>query len=1320
MTAIHWQRLVVFTGVIVASLSVPATAQVLESDALQRKQEDQQRARTLTRDLLSGVLDIQLRQLEENGLSDQEIFRDIKLMRQNLNHLIETEMSNVVDLLAEAQRLPKEKREVSFVEARQQIRMIVRQLAIERQNLLKRLKMAELAEQTRRLIRHQLLVQTLTKRLPTEPQARQEALTLKAIEDQRDVKELFLQLVDTMVDMKSWSGTLAAAAADGLRILKASDVGKHLDDAGRNLQSVKYDDSHREQELVLKGLNDLLKVIERAQGALNSEKLASLDRVRLLADAQKQLRDETKKLPDGQQPPSEMVERQSQLQKEIARLQESVRNNAKAETHIQQAETAALDAAASLLDNKQDQALTDQGRVLGNLAALESALKEQAKEQSQDKSADEMANLAKALTQTKAALAEAQRKQDETEKKARTDALSAAPEAKEVAGILERTKDQFSLPAAVETALSDASQSAQQQARILESALPEKATIVEEKSSEIARNALDRAINAVDAALADTQRKESAIKIGELARAAEVLERAAAEERAIAKEAMSLTQPDPSHRPETANTANDLARRQENLKTIASKAAEAIARTAPEASKNASEAAKHAQESETGLQSLAAEKSADPQNSANQAAESAAAASQKLADAAREIRQEIVATAKDLARRASAQADKLADARTAVESRLDQLPSNDAVADLEAAKGKLSEAMQEQAKAQGKPTAAASIGLANQIAKALDAQDSANAAAAAAESGIGSDLKATTQQEEVAENSQAAAELASKRPQAEAVKKQGMPDALVKALNDAQQSAAQAAKQTLDGDRSAADTSRKAAEAALKQAMNLAQGEANSANAAPPSGPPDKQSQSKAVGAATAARESAAKASPAAGNAIAPAVAATQAAEQTLSTDPQQAPAAQSKSAEALRDAGVALDAAIQKAAIEKAKALSVEAKENTSLANRVASVDPAAAAAVKSAANAAKVGSTAGNSPRQMTAAANFVEMALEHAAADLGAKEQEAKRDQAIAESVANLVQDQQSAAGVIAHRSAELEKMDATPETGDSPTAAQRNAAQTLNDAQGQFADSQRATGQGAVELSGQNQVANPPLREALELASTLPAHERSRAMLAESMPFETDGDQSEGRSPSEGTSPSQSESPAGDGQSPSANGKGEAAATGRPSPGKPASEAASGLGTGFVPKSPQLTAEMMAGPKAQNAAIKALGQQSPVGQGPSKSQSSPTGQSVDPSAEPPNASSNQSSSKLTKKSGSTSVNQKVKQGSSEKQKEGTDAAENSANRPSEKDQNVLARQLKEEAWFAKLPPELRKSIRAGVGQKPPRAYEERLKKYFESVD
>jgi hypothetical protein len=44
----------------------------------------------------------------------------------------------------------------------------------------------------------------------------------------------------------------------------------------------------------------------------------------------------------------------------------------------------------------------------------------------------------------------------------------------------------------------------------------------------------------------------------------------------------------------------------------------------------------------------------------------------------------------------------------------------------------------------------------------------------------------------------------------------------------------------------------------------------------------------------------------------------------------------------------------------------------------------------------------------------------------------------------------------------------------------------------------------------------------------------------------------------------------------------------------------------------------------------------------------------------------------------------------------------------------------RSFREEPWVAKLPPELRNAIRSNSQRRPPKAYEERLRRYFESVE
>jgi len=51
---------------------------------------------------------------------------------------------------------------------------------------------------------------------------------------------------------------------------------------------------------------------------------------------------------------------------------------------------------------------------------------------------------------------------------------------------------------------------------------------------------------------------------------------------------------------------------------------------------------------------------------------------------------------------------------------------------------------------------------------------------------------------------------------------------------------------------------------------------------------------------------------------------------------------------------------------------------------------------------------------------------------------------------------------------------------------------------------------------------------------------------------------------------------------------------------------------------------------------------------------------------------------------------------------------------------RDTKSRVRRFREEAWFAKLPSELQRAIRANSKRRAPRAYEERLRRYFESIE
>ncbi len=111
-------RIVGGCAIAFVALSIAVAVHAVDDADLVRRQSDQRQVRVMAQQLVSSVLDLQLRQLEENRLTDLPIYSDIQLMRGNLSELVDREMAAVIEQLAAAQALEDSERDAKFVEVR--------------------------------------------------------------------------------------------------------------------------------------------------------------------------------------------------------------------------------------------------------------------------------------------------------------------------------------------------------------------------------------------------------------------------------------------------------------------------------------------------------------------------------------------------------------------------------------------------------------------------------------------------------------------------------------------------------------------------------------------------------------------------------------------------------------------------------------------------------------------------------------------------------------------------------------------------------------------------------------------------------------------------------------------------------------------------------------------------------------------------------------------------------------------------------------------------------------------------------------------------
>jgi hypothetical protein len=518
--------------------------------------------------------------------------------------------------------------------------------------------------------------------------------------------------------------------------------------------------------------------------------------------------------------------------------------------------------------------------------------------------------------------------------------------------------------------------------------------------------------------------------------------------------------------------------------------------------------------------------------------------------------------------------------------------------------------------------------------------------------------------------------------------------------------------------------------------------------------------------------EAAAAAAKLAGNDVPPAGQSLAAAEKSSAAaakhagegNSEQAATEREKTAASLKQAKQQLTEAMKQLAAERSKQLQQQAGDAERLAPQAAKVDPAALSALRDAQDRSQraAGDIPDKNPEKYSPQTSNEQAQankdVARAAASLNARQQRIQRDKAIAEAVKQMAKDQQSAAEEIAAQSAQLltpvgddhdnpakdkpdgtepgrGKKDRPPEgvpTAKAPKGGKNRkvAAEHLMQAQRDFAQAQRGTGEAAEELANQSQIASPPLREAMELTSNLPAENVPNATGAFSK-----GSQKLNPSAAGAEKGPASQKGKGAGTKGSSTDK-EAGRGGV----KPDTPDKAELGTGFIPNSPETTAEMMAGADAAAQAAAELG-----GDGKSKAPSegsqadaegfpepgegdaAPGSEQGQSQSEGQGEGSTQSDGKASPKTngggakrGDLKLNDDLKKGPLQQSGDPTEPGEGSAPKSGARDGDPAARVFGNEPWFAKLPPDLRKAIRAKAQRPPPRSYQEKLQKYFESID
>ncbi|MGB9688092.1 hypothetical protein [Thermogutta sp.] len=537
------------------------------------RQTIQQQVREMARRLVNEQITLQMTQLEENGLTELPLYGELKEMQQHLDELVDQHMKEVLRILAQMMESPAESRLKLLEAAREKSRLVLAQLMLERQRVLRRLRLAEIEELARQLIAREQKVRERTELLPAQPSTQQAVQALSVREDQRDVNTLYTQVKQFLNDIVAWGGPVGRTADLALRALQEDQVDRLFVESLQALTEARFSEAVAKEDQIIAALEKLLTRIETLHGDFNRDNPDAVQKaLEELARRQEQLRQQTLQA-DAPETFEELTREQLELRNAITEAAKKL--TPQAPPALSDAAEAASRAAEELFQNQGESAAQEQQNVLESLARAQSELQQRAA--SPDSGADLLDAMAARqkeadLLAAREALRQLREEQSRASDQAANHQLQSAAQAEQkiASGVAEVPKDK-QLPKEVTSAIHQAAETVERvgeklanlaarstQSPAQQNASPEQAgtgsssqnsskqpsqseepTSPEAPSSaqaaqstpspsesparqltRQAEQALDEALSAVEMALADAQRRRLAAEVVENVRAA--------------------------------------------------------------------------------------------------------------------------------------------------------------------------------------------------------------------------------------------------------------------------------------------------------------------------------------------------------------------------------------------------------------------------------------------------------------------------------------------------------------------------------------------------------------------------------------------------------------------------------------------------------------------------------------------------------------------------------------------------------------------------------------------------------------------------------